>query len=246
MFLRVYFLRSIQRFIRRAQGREIMRVSENSYGLWAAISLCLLVALFGSDGALAARTRAAPRAAASWPQEPVSFMGFLFGVSLESQAEECRSRDFDRRGGPVRRAPPEQPGCYQRISSVEVKVVNPPEVGFPVRLNLLLVDRVVQGALLRFNHEDWERITDLLRAKYGEPKKRATAEYLSATGLKIEGQEWSWAGRKVQMRAWEFAARTTEGEVLISTDRLRDNNPEGAPLPDATRRPEVQRYLDNL
>lgn len=172
-------------------------------------------------------------------------MGFLFGVSLQSQTEECRNRDFDRRGGPVRSVPNE-PGCYQRISNVEVKILNPPDVGFPVRLNLLLVGNVVQGGLLRFNHEDWDRLTTLLRAKYGEPKKRATAEYLSATGLKIEGEEWNWVGRRVQLRAWEFASRTTEGEVLITTDQFRDTYPDDLPIPDAAGRPEVRRYLDNL
>jgi hypothetical protein len=189
------------------------------------ISLGLLITALLANGAGNAReldkpqSRRAPQQRV-WTQEPSSFLGVEFGKALAEQFEQCpKSISATLLLGKP---------CYEEKispSSTQAQLYNPPKIGiyFEDYPYIYLVDGAPEQMSFEVAHYNWEKMLELLKAKYGEPTTATTEEYSTKGGMRLDGFFAAWQGTNITLMFSEYGSTIKKSSVTIQTSRLLDH-----------------------
>jgi len=162
-----------------------------------------------------------------WQKEPSSFMGIEFGRPLSEQIPKCptekigSSEFLDHKAMRLLDKP-----CYTILGRFRI-MENYPNLGvLNEKPTILMAGDVPEGMFFRLPHYNWQKMLDLLKAKYGEPTLVEKSTNTTHGGAIVTGAEYKWIGKLVTLTFSEYGDTVNNSLVGIETKRLSDSSQE--------------------
>lgn len=113
--------------------------------------------------------------------------------------------------------------CSQVLSTTFAKIHNAPMLGFAYEITAMLYEGKFEGAVILFQHKDYEKLMELFLEKYGKPMSVENNSYSTRGGMKFNGATSTWTGSYLLIKIDEYSSNIEEGSVYIST-KVNENS----------------------
>lgn len=171
----------------------------------ANIAIILLAACLAGP-AIAAKKTAEP---APWTQEPDSFMGVKMSSNVIYDLTQCPSGVLNSQQATMCYKPP-----YKDLYMIE----GLPKIGLDYfySLSVKVRDRAVEYFYLSANTRDFEKLSQVFIAKYGQPGSKVITPVKTKAGASFSNETLTWSGRKVRIVVQRYADDINTSSATIS------------------------------
>lgn len=150
-----------------------------------------------------------------WEKEPTSVMGIKIGEPLEEQMVHCPSHMAYSMEFSDWKDIKEM--CYDKKSEIGREIHNIQQV-IPWGTSYIIVNNeVVEGIILNFHHNFYDKIKLLFIEKYGEPTSSKISEYKNMSGAVLFGETLHWQGKNIFMNIIEYNGSFDSSQIFIET-----------------------------
>lgn len=171
-----------------------------------------------------------------WKEEPTSFLGIKFDEPLNnSVSSECPNKDYGGFRGllfdQIEKLP-EGTLCYFvdagfiRVWNIKVPEFNRDAI---ITTDNDLVSGKVGNIVMEFKSVNFDDVSKIMRAKYGEPHKSSTDSVKTNGGAEFPNLISEWSGNAVSIRVESLARREADkyginsyGRIYVTSNKFID------------------------